>query len=239
MKKIAIIFLILFLCAQAHAQTIVVVGRGVAAAPAGYTYVSSSSNTGTATDTHIHIAFGASTSSGNLLVVILTGLNYASPAVGSGTFEDDRANTWTRDYIQTDANLRSAIYTAIAKDTGTVTVTATVAGSEAFHAIVAAFNGTANNTPDAAAVNTIANTTNVHAGNLVTSAAGITIGFMRSAAAQTYAVTQDGNWTLIAEREDDPVYSAVYRITTESGTYNDGWTTASGSWTDAVTVGYK
>lgn len=206
-------------------------------------YVASSGAEGKVTSTTISKAFGVSTSTGQLLVVFLGTYGQTPPAPGAGSFSDDRGNTWTRhaNYVDTDYN-RGAIYSAIAKDSGTVTVTATVGSPSYLTVVVAAFSGAANNTADAASR---ANTTNgnpstdVHHGNLSTSGAGLIVGRGGSATSGASGITQDANWALIAEREEDYYnHSACYRITSGSGTYNDGWTLGASKRWGAVGVAF-
>jgi hypothetical protein len=213
-----------------------VVSAGAAAA--SYALVASSGNSGTAEANAVSVAFGASTSSGHLLIAMLRCGSQTCPVVGVGTFEDNRGNTWTRHIIAgAYAGRRMAMYSAIAKDSGTVTVTATMVGADYVGMIVAAFSGVANNTPDGTPQLTEASLTNSHAGDLITSAAGIIVGFWVGSV--NNAVTEDVNWTLIAERESDYEMSGCYRITTSSGTYNDGWTQSDAYGYSAGTVGFK
>jgi hypothetical protein len=212
---------------------------GVAAAVPSITYVASSGAAGTAADSHIHLAFGASTTTGDLLVVMLSLGTSDPPVVGVGTFIDDRGNTWTRNLTQGGPNLGSAIYSAIAKDAGTVTITATPPAPAYIAAYVMAFRGVVNNTPDTSST-AFASSTDAHHGNLVTSAITVNIGFSREIASTASTVTPDANWTACLESEvTNYVSSACYRITTAAGTYNDGWTYGTNNFWKAMGVAYK
>lgn len=203
--------------------------------------VASSTAENKAIGTSLSLAFGASTDSGHLLVVMLSTYGQAPPIVGSGTFSDNRGNVWTRhtNYVDADYS-RGAIYSAIAKDTGIVTVTATVGSTSYLTMVVAAFSGAANNTADAtmgAYVTISAPSDNPHHGNLTTSAAGLIVGHAYTSTSTT--ITEDANWALIAKREAAYyVHSGCYRITSGSGTYNDGWTLGDAARWGAVGVAF-
>lgn len=244
MKKL--IFILIILTAMpVYAQTLTggaMTGGSMGSSPvaaAAITYVASSGANGTANSTSISVAFGASTTTGDLLIAMLSSGSTDPPIVGVGTFVDDRGNTWTRNITQGGPNLGSAIYSAVAKDVGTVTVTATTASSGPRHMVVMAFRGVTNNTPDTSA-SAFASSTNAHHGNLVTSAITVNVGFTRFLAGTASTVAPDANWTACWESETTGyVSSGCYRIITASGTYNDGWTYGTNSWWKAMGVAYK
>lgn len=235
MRLLSVLLMIL-LATPAWAFPPLIAGK-TASAAAGPAYISSSGATNSANSDTLTLAFGTSTTTGDLLVVGLACGGQDCPTVGAN-FSDDRGNTWTRDYVNTGVD--NAIYSAIAKDAGTVTVTAVVAASTIFfRGVVAAFRNVASNTPDAAGVGAQASSTDLHHGNLVTSAAGVIFGLARmNSGAST--MSEDVNWTLIAENEaNNTTISGCYRITTAGGTYNDGWTAGTTGWWGASAVGYK
>lgn len=246
MKKLLFILAILSIAVPALAVepidfskplAMIVSGRPApgGAASAGAALVTNSIASSTANSTAISRAFGTSTSTGHLLIVVLSSANEDLPE----TISDDRENTWTRDEVIADGNYSIAIFSAIAKDNGTVTVTATRDPTNVYWSIaLAAFSGIANNTPDDTATASVSST-DVHAGDLTTSAAGVIIGGCD--VAYNITATPDENWTGSIGTSSTTYYSysANYRITSASGTYNDGWTGSSANWWKAATVAYK
>jgi hypothetical protein len=191
-------------------------------------YIANSGAGSEALATHVHQAFGVSTDSGNLLVVCLWTYVQTPPIVGVGTFDDNRGNTWTRTALQTGGTgCQGAIYYAIAKDTGTVTITATVAGTAYIGAAVSAYTGSGIVADGASsAFDDSQTSTDIHHGNIVTTAEGLIVGNDHNGIGSGVTLTQDANWTEFYLSE--PYESACYRITSSSGTYNDGWTLNAG-----------
>ena len=206
----------------------------------GITYVASSGVGVAAESTSIDLVLGASTDSGDLVIVGMTATGRTLPEVGAGTFEDDRGNTWTRDaeFPEADStDMNIGIYSCIAKDTGIITVTATIGGSNYLRGVAAAFSGVTNNTLDDSA-QAKASSTDVQAGDITPTGEAVIFGFMRNISGAS-TVAPDGNWTEIAENESNSnVMSGAYRIVT-SGTYNDGWTLGTSGWWRGATVCYK
>jgi len=218
----------------------VALGAGVSAAPAGIAYVASSGASAVAEVNTQALAFGASTAAGDLLIVVLGGSGTVeNPIVGSGTFEDDRGNTWTRDIsLGGGVNMQTAIYSAIAKDSGVVTVTATYSGSCHIRIACAAFRNVTNNTVDDSATASTS-TANAHAGDIEPTGSAVIVGFLTFLSGAN-TITADENWSLVAESEaNNKSFSFCYRIVSSSGTYNDGWTVGSAAWLRATTVAYK
>lgn len=238
MTRMINILLILLMASPAWAFPPVMMGKTASAAPSGPTYVDGSAGNNQGDGDHLHIAFGTSTSAGDLLLVGVSCGTGACPAVGAGTFEDDRGNTWTRD-LAGGTSPYMAIYSAIAKDAGLVTVTLTTGGTPSLTGSVGAFRGITNNTPDGTPVYAHASATDLHPGNITTSAAGVVFGYAIQGGTTT--ITQDANWTgeLGTDERANWVHSGVYRITTGAGTYNDGWTAGSAAWGTYGQSAYK
>lgn len=230
----------------AHAGNTIVVkkkGESVSEAATGISYVTGSGvQYANASSSVATFVLGASTVSGDLLVVVVSTANTTAgelPIVGAGTFEDDRGNTWTRDMAIYDGeSYTTGVYSAVAKDTGVVTVTATFAHASALRGGAAAFRGIT--TPALAdTANTKSSTTDLHAGT-ITAPAGdsVIIGFCNPLSGAV-ELTEDVAWTLINESAVANIsYNFTYRIVT-AGDYDDGWTRAVAGWTARLTACYN
>lgn len=81
--------------------------------------------------------------------------------------------------------------------------------------------------------------TDPHAGSLDGTAAGVIVNIFGNDRSSTIA--PDANLTQIGEQESDTtlVGSWCYRITSASGTYNDGWTLGTNSNWNAMSAAYR
>ena len=227
----------------AEAKNLMIFTAGVPVVATGIEYVASSIGSNAVENQNMSIAFGASTQSGDLLVVAiaLADGTEAVPDVGAGTFRDNRSNTWTLVYEAPSANSTSmniGFYTAIATDSGTVTITSTLSTTRYQRGVVMAFrNATGGGAVDDTA-QVSASSTNPHAGTITPTGRAVIFGFVRIMSGAS-TVTPDAEWTLCAENETNSnVMSGCYVIV-DSGNYDYGWTLGTSGWHRSATIALK